>query len=725
MKISPKSKMTLHLLGYYLIILLIPTIFITIIYFIAQNALIDVQKEKNYRILENTVNDFDNQLEGLCNIATYLSRDAKVIQLSKANEEIPSNSYFNTYKIAGEFSTYALTNKLLKEICIWFTNKDYIISVPMVIPKTNRGLSTLETFQGEKWEDIEEEYCTKYHYIEMNYSNSKEKKRVVQSLSSIDNGIYNGAIIITLDNKVIQNYLREIKGNSNSSVFLIDTNGDIINSLTQSSTEEEISNISQLHTSKSIITYNANSRYFSWSFVVLTPKSELTNKIGAIKYIMLFLYVVAIMGGIVICFYYWHKNKKMVNQYYNCLEKISISNEIHRDKKVFWKSLGSFLDQVENLQSILNTQQEILKKESIEKLLLGKYENIQQFELEVGDVAKTFNALKTFYVIVIRYDVTNFNSKEEILVKAQDIFKPKLTSTYWIYNIDYYTYGIILGTTEDNNVFNIKEELYKFNLKNNGSYKNFIGMSQPNDIMHISKAYTEAIEACKSASFFQVYVPIIKEKKYDIQGQVMSLEIEIRLEQALFYGTIKDMDSVLLNLRNLNTDQIQHYYWLEHTTNTLQCILVRYLKNKNNDELIKKVQKSKWPDEVINFFYLIKYRQTKAQEEKFRKEKNKIKNDLKNIMLNNFSNPNFNLAIVAEKMEIPEQRLYKDFKLYFGITFSDYLESLRINEASILLKRGKTVKEVAITVGYNSDYSFRRAFKRNTGIPPSTYSQLK
>ena len=68
--------------------------------------------------------------------------------------------------------------------------------------------------------------------------------------------------------------------------------------------------------------------------------------------------------------------------------------------------------------------------------------------------------------------------------------------------------------------------------------------------------------------------------------------------------------------------------------------------------------------------------------------------------------------------------MYKDFKEYFGVTFSEYLEQLRIRNACACLKEGMAVKDVAVRVGYSSDYSFRRAFKRVTGLPPSDFQKL-
>ena len=57
-----------------------------------------------------------------------------------------------------------------------------------------------------------------------------------------------------------------------------------------------------------------------------------------------------------------------------------------------------------------------------------------------------------------------------------------------------------------------------------------------------------------------------------------------------------------------------------------------------------------------------------------------------------------------------------------GTSFHVYLENVRIDAACALLQNQEhTVKRVAEQVGYTSDVSFRRAFKRVLGISPTAF----
>ncbi|MFQ9510805.1 MAG: helix-turn-helix domain-containing protein [Lachnospiraceae bacterium] len=57
------------------------------------------------------------------------------------------------------------------------------------------------------------------------------------------------------------------------------------------------------------------------------------------------------------------------------------------------------------------------------------------------------------------------------------------------------------------------------------------------------------------------------------------------------------------------------------------------------------------------------------------------------------------------------------------MSFCEYLENERIKKACELLKARVAVKDVAEAVGYCSDFTFRRAFKRVMGLAPSYYAE--
>jgi AraC-like DNA-binding protein len=74
---------------------------------------------------------------------------------------------------------------------------------------------------------------------------------------------------------------------------------------------------------------------------------------------------------------------------------------------------------------------------------------------------------------------------------------------------------------------------------------------------------------------------------------------------------------------------------------------------------------------------------------------------------------------LSRKVGINECYLKKGFKALTGKTVHDYQQSLRINKAKELLQQqGRSVTQVANTLGYSSISHFSTAFKRVTGMKP-------
>lgn len=102
----------------------------------------------------------------------------------------------------------------------------------------------------------------------------------------------------------------------------------------------------------------------------------------------------------------------------------------------------------------------------------------------------------------------------------------------------------------------------------------------------------------------------------------------------------------------------------------------------------------------------------------------RIVEQIKKFVEESFADADLTLYRIAERAERPEKYISQLFKEATGTNLSDYLESVRMENAVRLLRENRyTVDEISSRVGYNSSHSFRRAFKRVTGVSPSSYRQ--
>jgi YesN/AraC family two-component response regulator len=115
-----------------------------------------------------------------------------------------------------------------------------------------------------------------------------------------------------------------------------------------------------------------------------------------------------------------------------------------------------------------------------------------------------------------------------------------------------------------------------------------------------------------------------------------------------------------------------------------------------------------------------------AKEKHRRGHKDQLKTSLEQYISANFIDANLNLSILADHFKLKESYIYFFFKNYMGTSFSGYLADIRLRKAiTILTKDDRDIGEIAEAVGYANVQTFRRAFKKGTGLTPTEYRDAK
>lgn len=88
-----------------------------------------------------------------------------------------------------------------------------------------------------------------------------------------------------------------------------------------------------------------------------------------------------------------------------------------------------------------------------------------------------------------------------------------------------------------------------------------------------------------------------------------------------------------------------------------------------------------------------------------------------------YQNENLNLAMVAEEMGLSSHQLSELINTRFGMNFSRYIRSRRVEEAKRLLKAEQeaSILSISMEVGFKSQSNFYAAFRELTGQSPGHY----
>ena len=91
-----------------------------------------------------------------------------------------------------------------------------------------------------------------------------------------------------------------------------------------------------------------------------------------------------------------------------------------------------------------------------------------------------------------------------------------------------------------------------------------------------------------------------------------------------------------------------------------------------------------------------------------------------------FANEDLSLTYLSQSVYVNESYLRSIFKKNVGMTISDYLTQVRMNEARRLIEAGgMKFSEICHMVGYRDPAYFSKCFKRFFGVSPSSFENMR
>lgn len=90
----------------------------------------------------------------------------------------------------------------------------------------------------------------------------------------------------------------------------------------------------------------------------------------------------------------------------------------------------------------------------------------------------------------------------------------------------------------------------------------------------------------------------------------------------------------------------------------------------------------------------------------------------------NYTEP-LTLEQISKELHLSKYYISHIFNERMNISFTDFINSLRIEHACNLLERGSNITEIAFSSGFSSIRTFNRVFVQNMGMNPRDYTKSK
>lgn len=672
------------------------------------------------------------------------------------------DSIMKLYDMQVKIIDLASSSSSLHSVYLYFDDSDYVLT-------SNQGSQSLEQFPDTGWMESYQKFKNKH--TGSNWMSTRTI-RYTKGLSE-ESGTkvitffyaftpYTATVKGVLVFNVYEPSIRMLINNDNSAndghIEIVNTNGVVISDVNDGTIGRNVSDIPYIRQimntpsnegylidnysgKRFMITYY-KSEYNNWIYLGIFEANNLMSQINQLKSFTISICLALILAGILISYY---TSKRIYSPLKNLLQDIRQKKGIDiksndSEMSILSKAYDNLLKDRDRLSLIIE-HRESNKNVYLTNLLQGK--NDEYLDKELTGIDFKYTKYICSVILIDRYkEFETVYSKEQqeymrifILKISEELFNPDFVCAGMVYEKRRIALIINYETIPENEIAKTLKEIFlKIQIEISKIMDSTIsigigncqsgreGISDSFDKAQLALHY-KLINGYASINVWEEIFSRNSSYSYPVTHEkylfnILNAGIRDRLEDAIA-GLIQEIrnnremqyDNVIQIFNQLIGNTIK--YLLEANCNVSMIFGNNYniynmLSNKETLEDIKE-----WL--VGIYTKIIEY---------LNKERNKSQNHFERAL--EYIHKNYRTEIdlnkVAEYAGISYSHLRKIFRDEAGENIVNYINSLRINESKRLLcTTGMTIKEISVALGYNSDQSYVRFFKKYEGIAPGEF----
>lgn len=749
----------------YLLVLIIPILISSFVYNTAVQTVKTDAMQHNLLMLEQTRQVMDARLQEVEGIGRQIALDSKMISLMNVrNIEEGSPKQYLVWKAINDSPNFHSINTFVLNHFVFFRSNSVIISSDTSFPDIEWFWKSLfrenvsfdkQQFHQMLWDRFHQSTFLPGSQVTLD----KKQQEVLYYLHSFPVDAINnplGVVLILIDQNQINQLLSRLDIAASGLIYISDEEGKVVTSVTGKQTKvtpEELEaslnkdgffkteNGDELYVSRAVSSLNG------WNYVSAVPASLVLAKVQHIKNITTVAALITIVLGTFLALFLGYRDWKPIKQLLQQLRGwLGSAEERHTNEYNYLNDSISRL--IENHQLLNEKVQEhipLLQQAFFRRLLYGESIDDKEIEIFQNNIGMEISD-RSFFVLLLRVDELKGNTSEASLeeirmikIVINDAIDGAMTHlTYFKYDIDENKFALIIEFNDEDKdrQFGIEDaksiiQSFSHTLDNSSHMRLSFAFGRVyKGIRDINMSFYEAKQALEyvlnknQGQRFARYEDIPQESdKY-----YFPIDLELRLINSIKSGNRTDVEQVLTLLynenfvtRNLSVPDAEQFLSLmigavSRGLDQTKAMAMSELSmgiQKRNDSIEEHFSKIR--DVYLEYCEAIHFNNQSAKTE--------LRNQVKVYIQQNYVRDDLTLSMVADEFKTTETMMYQLIKEHLGMTFSDYIESMRISRACELLRtREISIKDVALMVGYSSDRSFRRAFKRVMGVSPMAYS---
>ncbi|MDT0122878.1 helix-turn-helix domain-containing protein [Paenibacillus sp. RRE4] len=677
---------------------------------------------------------------------------------------------YNVYgigKMQRSLSMYSSTNEYLSHFFIYIPNYNVIITPNTVYyrPEHYYAANALEGMTFEQWS---EQILKKPHFNEIiplqNYkreisSNLRTTAPAITFLQSLPLNSFNkpqATIGVLIDEDEMASLTQHIVDQYGGWTLVRDANGEII--FSRGIDEGEAQRLAQnvgnhsnevqpIEVGRLLISIHSDRN--GWSYMAGIPEKALMTNADQIKKVTLAFTLATLTLGLGFGLILAYRNSAPIYKLLSAFrEQVSEPSGKRRNEYDFLAShIHHLIANNQSLENALNEQIPLLRDGFIKRLLTGEFYTTRELEAISSQTQLSIENSQGITGLLKVNGYASLDSEETIQELGVAKLMIRQTMTAWNADVLMTDWGtdqiaFICPVTKmplepairhcESELSRLTELIYK-------EYRisTTIGTGAAYEVWNdVGRSFDEAKQAMEYAIHMGVdelvrFEDTLKENEM----YYYPIESEQRLLNTIKAGELEEALRILDQLFVRNFEERELSY--EMAQQFIMELKGTYLKLdepkiKHDDSFAEEYKNGVTSIQITDSIAALRGKFKRLTEdmckEVLRKRSSTHADTVQEITCyieNQYGDANLTICRISEHMGKSEKFISQLFKEHTGENLSDYVERVRINAASELLREShQTIDEIALSTGYNSAHSFRRAFKRVRGISPSVFRKM-
>lgn len=734
-----KSKTFYRYVFSYLLVFLIPFLFVSFVWYQTStssiNQQIDLSAKNQLLQARTTLRDNFSQFDLITTQMRYNSL---------LTEKMATHPYYSS-QTTKEIQAYKINSSVIEDMYLHFNDApDKLFS--------SKGYLDVSTFIERRYDNflIDEQalrgaLATTVPVIQsvqqLDKDNALGLMFYIVPLTTEEGVIY-GSVVYTMKMSDIQRWLDQ----KTAKVFLLDAK----NRLVAASTEEKMpafmnhpAELKQVLSQETIRSGKDKYRVsvvrdedFDLTYLALTNSNSALSDVKAVQQGLLGIVLILLASGIAIVFFIGKRQYKPIQELEKLMEQ-QIGNASSDEESYDIHNIGSqvanFLQENKELHQEIRRQTPHAREQVLRKLLMGRFKDSK--EISVLMQAVDVNLYKAGYFVML---VDTRMVTTETSIQNQEFLMSFLDE---ISGVDYQAYGSEMLSTQaiallvsfekgGQPSLIAKEIVAKIVLENVVAPAVGIG-GIVHELSMINHSYIEGLAALEyqtlsgSSHKILLYKEIKHSNKNDFGGY--PVDEQLKLRQSLQQGDLEIATETINEMVEKGVHEQQtlaglklYSYYLLNSISTTGIEII----GKNFYQEAEKIADFSNIFELQKGLLKMSKQICQAVQDNPKNEESQLQKDIFTYLNTHYASRDFSLESVAEEFEVSVSYLSRFIKKESGVTFSKYIQNLRLEKIkSDLVETDTPIKDIIAAAGYYDVSNYTRKFKSIVGMTPGQYRE--